>query len=343
MPRIRATLYRRVFGTVIATLGLLLTGAGLGCAPLSVAAIFLAIFVLSPESNVGSGLLVLSLVWLAVSFAMLKGGSHVRIAGQRLRQPTGATVLATGVPFVLLLRSFVTDSARHPDQSLMSRAVRSIKPLAPFADAVVGPPLEAPLVTALGEFHPVVAVGRPGEWLPTLGASRLYFGPDEWQQGVERLIAEATFIVLIAGGTEGLLWELQTTLRAGALSKVLIYVPIAFDAPESDIARWQEFRDVLLKTLPVQEGDLPTEFPTDVVIRWVMVDGQLRVRLVRPDYDAAVTMLRGGSLRDTGLEFAKKQRQLEIRTMIGPLLRPEAAPPPFTARIAIPLHPDDSK
>jgi hypothetical protein len=322
MRRIRAPLYRRVVGRVISPVGMLLTAVGLVGVPVSMAAVFF-FYIAVKESDASPLLLGISLLSLAVSYAMLKGGSHLRIAGQRLRQPTGAMVLATGVPFILLLRSFVTDSARHPDQSLMSRAVRGIKLLARFADAVVGPPLEAPLVTALAEFHPVVAVGRPGEWLPTLGASRLYLGPDEWQQEVERLIVDATFIVLIAGGTQGLLWELQTTLHAGALPKVLIYVPIDFAAPEPDNARWQEFRTVLLKTVPVHESELPTEFPTDVVIRWVAVDGQLRVRVVRPTYDAAVTDLRG-SLRDVGQEFALKQRQLEIRTMIGSLLRSEA-------------------
>jgi hypothetical protein len=63
------------------------------------------------------------------------------------------------------------------------------------------------LVAPLG---PVVAIARPGERLPALGAARI--STDEWKDRVIRLMECARLVVLQVGLTPGFLWEMNTAL-----------------------------------------------------------------------------------------------------------------------------------
>ena len=72
-----------------------------------------------------------------------------------------------------------------------------------------GPTSETKLVTALQQIGPVVAVGRPGETLPQLGAIRLYFN-DDWQEKVLELMLLSRFVILHAGHSQGTEWEMKT-------------------------------------------------------------------------------------------------------------------------------------
>jgi hypothetical protein len=51
----------------------------------------------------------------------------------------------------------------------------------------------------MSKIGPFVAIGRPGERLPQLGAIRLYVADPEWQEMVTRLMSEAALVVLRAG------------------------------------------------------------------------------------------------------------------------------------------------
>ncbi|MEH6622342.1 MULTISPECIES: hypothetical protein [Dietzia] len=82
--------------------------------------------------------------------------------------------------------------------------------------------LIAAIVQTEGNF---VAIGRPDERLPPLGAARTYWDDDEWQLAVEHTAASAKLIVLVAGTTEGLRWEIQKLKEWGFLEKCLFLVP----------------------------------------------------------------------------------------------------------------------
>ena len=70
---------------------------------------------------------------------------------------------------------------------------------------------EEQLVEALRESGPVVAIGRPGERLPRLGAQRMYVEDAEWQQQILSWFTRAALVVIHvpAKPTEGLTWELE--------------------------------------------------------------------------------------------------------------------------------------
>jgi hypothetical protein len=84
---------------------------------------------------------------------------------------------------------------------------------------------EEHLMGALGAFGPVVAVGRPGERLPHLGAARFYLPLDDWQPGVLRLMEMSQLIVLRLGDGEGVWWEVDQARATQPPGKLLLLIP----------------------------------------------------------------------------------------------------------------------
>jgi len=123
-------------------------------------------------------------------------------------------VLKDSRPPVVYLRSFNDDAAT---------ASAHDADLLPF-DVTTE---EEQLVAALNEIGPVLAIGRPGEELPELGAARFYVRDDEWQAKVKDLIANAQLVVLRSGETEGLMWEVETAVQMLKLrpERLLLLVP----------------------------------------------------------------------------------------------------------------------
>jgi len=85
--------------------------------------------------------------------------------------------------------------------------------------------LEEVIERALWRAGPVIAIGRPGEKLPPAGAAREYVPDGEWQARVGQLIAECRYVSVVAGTSEGLLWECRMLSEAGALAKVVVVFP----------------------------------------------------------------------------------------------------------------------
>jgi hypothetical protein len=82
----------------------------------------------------------------------------------------------------------------------------------------------------LGRYGPVIAVGRPREWTPELGAARFYVDDAHWQEQVSDLMAEARAVVFWAGSSAGLLWELATATRLDNPNKITIVLDFKYDS-----------------------------------------------------------------------------------------------------------------
>jgi hypothetical protein len=106
---------------------------------------------------------------------------------------------------------------------------------------------EEQVVEALAVFGRCVAVGRPGEPLPELGATRLYFTDTEWMSQVRSLMLKARLVVLRIGGTDGLLWELQEAVRLLMPQNVVVLIP---DDPLAYRQFTEEARRLLSIVLP---------------------------------------------------------------------------------------------
>jgi hypothetical protein len=71
---------------------------------------------------------------------------------------------------------------------------------------------EETMAGILDRLGPVIAVGKPGEPLPELGAARLYVAHDQWQERVRALMQLAQLVVIRVGSSRGVWWEIEQAL-----------------------------------------------------------------------------------------------------------------------------------
>jgi hypothetical protein len=188
-----------------------------------------------------------------VAFALL--GVSV-LAYRRARQhlaPSGDQIQARDDrPPVLLLRSFGDDMIH-----LVGEQWRSFEEI---------------LTKQLWQIGPVVAIGRPGEPLPPLGAAREYVSNEAWQERLKELTDAAQLIVLIPGRTEGVRWEIRRILSVGKLSRAVIVVPPLPD--EEIVARISEFGSEL------SDASVLDGAPLDRLLMLLFPDGREPVGLI---------------------------------------------------------------
>jgi len=116
-------------------------------------------------------------------------------------------------PPILLLRSFDDDSATILPKHAWLRSLRQKLRL------------EEAAANELQAFGPFVAVGKPGEKLPQLGASRAYLSDDDWQNQVTDWMKISRFIVFVPGTTKWVAWEVQQALNLGFTGKLIFIFP----------------------------------------------------------------------------------------------------------------------
>jgi hypothetical protein len=136
---------------------------------------------------------------------LLTAGLIMSTLGKRLRA-TGAGMKgqSDSRPLVLYLRSFQNDQA-----SLTATDTR-----------------EESIVSVMREIGPVVAIGRPGDSLAPLGAERRYCKEEDWKHEVVSLIKQARLVVIQAGASGGLLWEISEVSKRLKPEQILISLRI---------------------------------------------------------------------------------------------------------------------
>ena len=92
-------------------------------------------------------------------------------------------------------------------------------------------PFEESVAWELNSYGPVVAVGRPGRSLASLGAAREHLPDETWREQVANRMEEAGIIAVATGETDGLAWELGQVVSGGHLAKTFfVFPPVAPDA-----------------------------------------------------------------------------------------------------------------
>ena len=81
---------------------------------------------------------------------------------------------------------------------------------------------EQEMAFMLERIGPVIAIGKPGEPLPELGAARRYVGDDEWRAVVGQMMNDAVLVVIRAGETANLWWETHEALTRCSPERVII-------------------------------------------------------------------------------------------------------------------------
>ena len=164
---------------------------------------------------------VLGDAWLALAAAsaLFLIVVTVRLArkSQRHEIATAEEVLRVDPrPRVIYLRSF------HDDGEMVIRGFQSMPAaVASVYGAVMLMSPEQELAHILRRVGPVVAIGKPGEPLPELGAARLYVPHDRWQQTVFSLLDRAALVVVRVGTSAGVMWELDQVIARVPRSKTL--------------------------------------------------------------------------------------------------------------------------
>jgi TM2 domain-containing membrane protein YozV len=170
---------------------------------------------------------------------------------QRYEAPTAMEAMAADPrPPVLYLRSFRDDGhapvadVRIPILRRLYSALQLTTPEQHCADEL----------EALG---PVIAIGKPGEPLPELGAARLYVGHDVWQQEVLRLMRSAVLVVVRVGASPGVLWEIEQALSVLPRERLVLARFGGSDVAPEIVQRLQPVLGASwAATLPPQRGPI---------------------------------------------------------------------------------------
>jgi hypothetical protein len=190
-----------------------------------------------------------------ISYGLLKIG----LIARRLRAPSALRKVRRDrrAP-ILFLRAFGDDQL--PVAPSENRAVL-------WAMNAPAPPttFEEVLCDHFADCGPVVAIGRPGENLPPLGAARFWVSDAHWQSAVEILLSECQFIIMVLGRVHehpGLAWEAEKVFNMASPDRAVLIVPPL--AEEEVELRWEAYRKLSGGRIPAhQGGELAMTFDTE--------------------------------------------------------------------------------
>lgn len=164
--------------------------------------------------------------------AFILCGLRLRTLGRR-RYVRGASELmkADERPPIVFLRPFADDRVGLVGPTQLWRRMLWWGPRYATLDEL--------LVLECSQYGPVVAVGRPGERVSTFGVSRAFARDQDWKKFVEELCGKARAIVLVAGITPGLEYELELVSVPENASKAILIAPPSARVPGANSALWQ--------------------------------------------------------------------------------------------------------
>ena len=124
-------------------------------------------------------------------------------------------------PPILFLRSFSDDPKVTATAGLGHEGLAYLLDLS----------LETRLANHFMDFGPFIAVGSPQEKIPQIGAARVKLSDEEWQNSVTNWMQESSAVVLYAGTTKWVSWELQRIIEGGWTTKLILLFPPVLPFP----------------------------------------------------------------------------------------------------------------
>jgi hypothetical protein len=85
------------------------------------------------------------------------------------------------------------------------------------------PNAEQTVTGQLRKLGPVIAIGRPGEKLPALGAARFYASDELWHAKVADVVDASQLVLWATGVTEGLRWEISHLIKNLPPGKLVLW------------------------------------------------------------------------------------------------------------------------
>ena len=123
------------------------------------------------------------------------------------------------------------------------------------------PNAEQKVTAQLRKLGPAVAIGRPGEKLPALGAARFYVTDELWHEKVADVVKASQLVLWATGLTDGLRWEISHLIESLPPQKLVLWAHpqlLHVDAVERE-AEWTKFLaalgQIFPKPLPETLGD----------------------------------------------------------------------------------------
>jgi hypothetical protein len=202
-----------------------------------------------------------------LSIALFGFGIQLVLSGRKLKTIDAQAFLdnttRTDKPIFVYLRSFKLDEQDASNKVAL-----------PGGLSFAINPWEGGLASAFQKVGELIAIGKPGEKLATLGASRLYVTDDQWQEKVLEMVKKSELVVWTYGDTEGLRWEIARLVEIVPPEKLVIAMPFWDKKMAVRKAIWQQARDLLGKNfktpLPENVGDsLFLTFDQNWKSKWV--------------------------------------------------------------------------
>src|SRR5713226_7541607 len=138
-------------------------------------------------------------------------GYFLLIYARHYFQPDFQTLITTDRrPPVLFLRSFADDEKVN-----YLRADR----------AFIDYSLESRLAGYFALLGPFITVGSPKDKTPHLGAARASLSDADWQNRVVEWMYESQIILLVAGASQWIVWELRKLVESGHVAKLILLFP----------------------------------------------------------------------------------------------------------------------
>ena len=172
------------------------------------------------------------------------GMGYLLYLKKRIKLPPIEEVLETDKrPPVVYLRSFKYDEVRtsrssfsfprNPQEFFFSY-------IQPFVGVGFDELIEPQISKRIG---PLIALGRPSDYLPIPGASRTYVNDKDWQTTVSKFIADSSMIIFVESITEGAKWELEyITENCNPQKLVVVTFPKIFQLNRQG---WRSFQSLL--------------------------------------------------------------------------------------------------
>ena len=199
---------------------------------------------------------IFSTVLLPIGIALLAASYWVIRRGKKHAALLADDVLVEDTrPPILYLRSFNDEE----DDSRLGRFMRPGDHDIAHSTPAWGPREQDAMASIMAEIGPYVAIGKPRELLPELGAARTYVSDDEWQDKIREWVTRARLVIVRAGATEGLRWEVGELVSRANPTRLLVILP-----PRAE--HYEAFRKWANQVLP---SPLPLSAPTE---RLVMFD-----------------------------------------------------------------------
>ncbi|MCP5084717.1 MAG: hypothetical protein GY948_23775 [Alphaproteobacteria bacterium] len=198
-----------------------------------------AMFALDPTFGSGEENFLPYLIGAPVLYVVFLVGARFIARGRRMQAVPAVDMLREdGRAPVLFLRSFDDDDLIDPTPHMV--------PMGEMFQRRYEETLSSPL-SAIG---PVISIGRPGNELAMLGGARLFVPDDAWKSAIEFLRKRAATVILMVGRTEGLWWEINSSIETVPLERLLFFFPYVESAKLRQSV-WQRFFNFVPARMPL--------------------------------------------------------------------------------------------